>query len=96
MRSRGNAEWNGSGPRALRKQRWSGLALVHALYMAWAPDAWGLQILDAADHAELTAEISTSAVNRVALDGDRVSRVIQAPSVLTVEQPGAGPGGAGH
>ena len=53
--------------------------------MASASGAWALQILEATDHAELTAEISARAVNRIALDGDRVSRVIQAPSALTVE-----------
>ena len=55
------------------------------LYMVPWPGAWALQILEATDHAELTAEIAAHAVNRVALDGDRISRVIQAPSVLTVE-----------
>ena len=53
--------------------------------MASAPGAWALQILEATDHAELTAEISSRAVNRIALAGDRVSRVVQAPSGLTVE-----------
>lgn len=70
---------------ARRKPRWAGLALAHVLYMASGSGAWALQILEAADHAELSAEISTSAVNRIALDGDRVSRVIQSPSALTVE-----------
>ena len=47
--------------------------------------AWALQILEASDHAELVAEISDSDVNRIALDGDRVSRVIQSPGGYTVE-----------
>ena len=67
------------------KRRWTGVALAYLIYMASAPGALALQILDATDHAELTAEISASAVNRIALDGDRVSRVIRSPSALTVE-----------
>ena len=62
-----------------------GFALLYVLFMAFAPGARALQILEATDNAELTAVISSSAVNRVALDGDRVSRVIQSPSALTVE-----------
>ena len=67
------------------KRRWTGVALAHIIYMASVPGAWALQILEATDHAELRAEISASAVNRIALDGDRVSRVIRSPSALTVE-----------
>ena len=44
-----------------------------------------MQILEASDHAELTAEMSATEVNRIALDGDRVSRVIQSPGGFTVE-----------
>ena len=45
----------------------------------------GVQVLEAADHAELEAEISTTALNRIALEHDRVSRVIGAPPGLVVE-----------
>ena len=83
MRSSADRNRDVSRPLARRKPRRAGIALVHILYMA--PVAGALQILEATDHAELTAEISSSAVNRVALDGDRVSRVIQSPSALTVE-----------
>ena len=79
------ANRDGSRPLARRKPPWIRIAVIHILYMVSAPGAWALQILEAADHAELTAEISASAVNRIALDGDRVSRVIQLPSALTVE-----------
>lgn len=81
----------GSGPFARHKRlarsdpRCAGLVLLHILWVASAPGAWALQILEATDHAELTAEISSSAVNRIALDHDRVARVIQSPSALTVE-----------
>ncbi|WP_428098126.1 TraK domain-containing protein [Candidatus Rariloculus sp.] len=61
------------------------LGLLLIIYMGSGAPAWALQILEASDHAELTAEISDSDVNRIALDGDRVSRVIQSPGGYTVE-----------
>ena len=62
-------------------------AVVFALLMAVcaAGPARALQILEAVDHAELTAEVSSTEVSRVALDGDRVARVIQSPGGFTVE-----------
>ena len=60
-----------------------GLLLV--IYMGSSATAWALQVLEASDHAELAAEISDTDVNRIALDGDRVSRVIQSPGGFTVE-----------
>ena len=53
-----------------------------------APAA-GMQILDAADHAELSAEISGTAVNRITLDGDRIARVIRGPDGFAVEHDAA-------
>ena len=44
-----------------------------------------MQILDAADHAELVAEISATNVNRIALAGDRIARVVRAPGGFAVE-----------
>ena len=61
------------------------LGLVLLIYMGSGATAWALQILEASDNAELVAEISDSDVNRIALDGDRVSRVIQSPGGFTVE-----------
>ncbi len=61
------------------------LGLLLIIYMGSGATASALQILEASDHAELTAEISDSDVNRIALDGDRVSRVIQSPGGFTVE-----------
>ena len=56
------------------------------LMTVWAAGpAQALQIIDAIDHAELTAEVSSTEVNRVALDGDRVARVIRSPGGFTVE-----------
>ena len=62
-------------------------ALVFVLlnYAGPGATARALQILEAADHAELSAEISGDEVNRIALDGDRISRVIQSPGGFTVE-----------
>ena len=61
------------------------LVLVLLNYAGPGATARALQILDAADHAELSAEISGDEVNRIALDGDRISRVIQSPGGFTVE-----------
>ena len=49
------------------------------------PTGHALQVLEAADHGELEAEISATAVNRVALEKDRIVRAIQAPGGLMVE-----------
>ena len=49
-----------------------------------APAA-AMQILAAADHAELEAEISATAVNRIALVHDRIARVIRMPSGFAAE-----------
>ncbi len=61
------------------------LGVLHIIYMGSSATAGALQVLDASDHAELAAEISDTEVNRIALDGDRVSRVIQSPGGFTVE-----------
>ena len=61
------------------------LVLVLLNYAGPGATARALQILEAADHAELRAEISGDEVNRIALDGDRISRVIQSPGGFTVE-----------
>ena len=59
------------------------VAILAAL-AAPAPAA-ALQILDAADHAELAAEISATNVNRIALHGDRIAKVVRAPDGFAVE-----------
>ncbi len=51
--------------------------------------ALAMQILDAADHAELAAEISASGVNRIALHGDRIAKVVRSPDGFAVEHDGA-------
>ena len=71
----------GSRPRAM-------LLALHILAMgalAAPVPALAMQILDAADHAELAAEISASGVNRIALHGDRIAKVVRAPDGFAVE-----------
>ena len=51
--------------------------------------ALAMQILEAADHAELAAEISATGVNRIALAGDRIARVVRAPDGYAVEHDAA-------
>ena len=60
-----------------------GLLLI--IYMGSSATASALQVLQASDHAELAAEVSDTQVNRIALDGDRIARVIQSPGGFTVE-----------
>lgn len=58
--------------------------LLAALFLRAAP-ASAMQILDAADHAELEAEISDRSVSRITLAGDRVARVVRGPDGFMVE-----------
>ena len=51
--------------------------------------ALAMQILDAADHAELAAEISATRINRIALAGDRIARVVRSPDGFAVEHDAA-------
>ena len=53
-----------------------------------APAA-AMQLLEAVDHAELSAEISAVEINRIALLGDRVLRVVRAPDGYAVEHDAA-------
>ena len=61
------------------------LGLLLIIYMGSSATASALQVLQASDHAELAAEVSDTEVNRIALDGDRIARVIQSPGGFTVE-----------
>ena len=60
-------------------------ALLLAAIFLWAGPAAAMQILDAADHAELAAEISDRAVSRITLAGDRVARVVRGPDGFALE-----------
>ena len=70
------------------RRRFALLLAVHLVavgaMMAPAPAA-AMQILDATDHAELAAEISAAKVNRIALHGDRIAKVVRAPDGFAVE-----------
>ena len=56
-----------------------------------AANASAMQVLDAVDHAELTAQVSATAVSRIALEDDRIARVIRAPGGFETEHdPGSG------
>ncbi len=61
-------------------------ALLGAVLLGCAPTgAAAMQILEAADHAELEAEISGRAVSRITLAGDRIVRVVRGPDGFAVE-----------
>ena len=60
-------------------------ALLLAAIFLWAAPASAMQILDAADHAELVAEISDRSVSRITLAGDRVARVVRGPDGFALE-----------
>ncbi len=62
--------------------------LVMGAFAASAP-ALAMQILDAADHAELAAEISATGINRIALAGDRIAKVVRSPDDYAVEHDAA-------
>ena len=70
---------------------WTTLAasLLMAALFPWAAPASAMQILDAADHAELEAEISDRSVSRITLANDRVARVIRGPDGFAVEHDAA-------
>ena len=61
------------------------IALGCIAALAAPAPAPAMQILDAADHAELAAEISATGINRIALAGDRIARVVRAPDGFVVE-----------
>ena len=51
--------------------------------------AAAMQLLEAVDHAELSAEISATEINRIVLLDDRVLRVVRAPDGFAVEHDAA-------
>ena len=58
---------------------------VVALWILAAAPAAALQVLEAVDHAELAAEVSSGEVNRIALEHDRIARVVQSAGSFTLE-----------
>ncbi len=81
-------------------------AMLAAQLVGVTAPATAMQVLEAVDHAELAAEISAAEVNRIALIGDRIARVVRAPDGFAVEHDGASgdlwlrrtssQGGSGH
>ncbi len=74
-----------------RERRRGALAALIACGLALtlpAPAA-AMQLLEAVDHAELSAEVSSTEVNRIALLGDRAVRVVRAPDGFAVEHDAA-------
>ena len=59
--------------------------LIHMGVLALPAPASAMQLLEAVDHAELAAQISATDVNRIALIGDRIARVVRAPDGYAVE-----------
>ena len=68
-------------------------ALLLALHLVvvggMAAPAAAMQILDAADHAELAAEVSATGVNRITLSHDRIAKAVRAPDGFAVEHDAA-------
>ena len=63
--------------------------ILAAATIALSTPATAMQVLDAADHAELAAEISATGISRVALARDRIARVVRAPDGYEVEHDAA-------
>ncbi len=88
--------WAVSRPRA-RKRRGGFAAMAAALiiYGTFCAPATAMQgagtgvsgasVLEAADHAELSAEISASGVVRIALEGDRIVRAVRSTGRFEIE-----------
>ena len=74
-----------------RRAAKSALLLLYSLCAFAAAPASAMQVLDAVDHAELVAQVSATAVSRIALGNDRIARVIRAPGGFETEHdPGSG------
>lgn len=59
--------------------------LAALLILKLTTPAMALQVLDAVDHAELEAVISSSQVSRIALVDDRIERVVRGPDGFELE-----------
>ena len=63
----------------------AGTSAALLIYMVTVVPASAMQVLEAADHAELRAEVSGRAVSRIALVDDRIARVVRGPDGFEVE-----------
>ena len=59
-------------------------ALLACLALA-SGEALAMQVLNATDHAALEAEVSATAVSRIALADDRIARIVRPPGGFAVE-----------
>ena len=59
-------------------------ALLACLALA-SGEALAMQVLDATDHAVMEAEVSAHAVSRIALEDDRIARIVRPPDGLAIE-----------
>ena len=59
-------------------------ALLACLALA-SGEALAMQVLDATDHAEIAAEVSATAVSRIALADDRIARIVRPPGGFAIE-----------
>ena len=79
----------------MRRILWHTRAALLALHiltvgaLAAPVPALAMQILEAADHGEIAAEISATNVNRIALAGDRIAKVVRSPDGYAVEHDAA-------
>ncbi len=67
------------------RQAAAAACLMLAGALAQPMSATAMQLLEAVDHAELSAEVSATEVNRIALIGDRIAKVVRAPDGFAVE-----------
>ncbi len=71
------------------RQTAAAACLMLAGALAQPMPAAAMQLLEAVDHAELSAEVSATEVNRIALLGDRIAKVVRAPDGFAVEHDAA-------
>ena len=80
-----------SRPRAgKRRGRFVAMAAALLIYGAFCVPASGMEgagtsVLEAADHAELSAGIASSGVVRIALEGDRIARAVRGAGRFEIE-----------
>ena len=60
-------------------------AVLFACLALASGEALAMQVLTATDHAEMEAEVSSHAVSRIALEGDRIARIVRPPGGLAIE-----------
>ena len=73
----------------VNRRRLAAIAAAILTHIALGAPAAAMQILEAADHAELAAEVSAAHVSRIALMGDRIAKVVRAPDGFAVEHDAA-------